>query len=91
MTACLDTYWQAVLTYWQDQVMPQLAALNTEVIISGGASSILRSRLSAYFTELGLFQQVLLPRVANPTISGFRGKGSSGRQLFTPNSDSNPL
>ncbi len=59
MTACLDTYWQAVLTYWQDQVMPQLEVMNTEVIISGGASSILRSRLSAYFTELGLSQQVL--------------------------------
>ena len=66
MTACLDTYWQAVLTYWQDQVMPQLAALNTEVIISGGASSILRSRLSAYFTELGLFQQVLFSEGGEP-------------------------
>lgn len=64
MTACLDTYWQAVLTYWQDQVMPQLEAVNTEVIISGGASSILRSRLSAYFTELGLSQRVLFTEVS---------------------------
>jgi len=59
MAACLDSYWQAVTTYWQDQVMPQLAAPNTDVIISGGAAQVVRSRIEAHFAELGLSERMV--------------------------------
>ena len=58
LAACRDNYWQAVKVYWQDHVMPQLESSQVDVIISGGASQVLRSHLEGYFSELGLAERV---------------------------------
>ena len=58
VTACRDRYWQAVKTYWKDHGMPLLEAPQVDVIVSGGASQVLRQTLEGYFAELGLTEQV---------------------------------
>ena len=39
--------------------MPQLAAPNTDVIISGGAAQVVRSRIEAHFAELGFAERMV--------------------------------
>jgi hypothetical protein len=58
MAACRQDYWQAVKMYWEDHVSPHLASNLVDVVISGGASQVLRPVLEQYFEELGLSQLV---------------------------------
>ncbi|WP_416671524.1 hypothetical protein [Egbenema bharatensis] len=56
--AVRQTYWQAVSIYLQDNLLKQLAERSVDIIVSGGAASVLRQTIHQYFEQLGLGQQV---------------------------------
>jgi hypothetical protein len=56
--AVKQTYGQAVSVYLQDNLLKHLADESADVVVSGGASSILRGYLAHYFEQLGLEDRI---------------------------------
>jgi hypothetical protein len=52
--AVQQTYWKSVSVYLQDNLLGQLAEGKVDLVMSGGASVVLRQALTDYFEQLGL-------------------------------------
>ena len=64
-----QTYWQAVSTYLQDNLLGQLTDSAVDIILSGGGSQIIWPELTDYFSSLGLDDRIIHADKMQPQLT----------------------